>query len=118
MGKRLKRLIEEEERTVAKLDELQTLLKVIRIARKQDEDMEIVRSIRTMKLGARELFDLLSGIQSGSISIEMLPAPEKEEEEEQEEEVSLESEASEEEKIVKGADHALEREEDLYEEEN
>ena len=66
----------------------------------------------------RELFDLLSGIQSGSISIEMLPAPEKEEEEEQEEEVSLESEASEEEKIVKGADHALEREEDLYEEEN
>lgn len=117
MGKRLKRLIEEEERTVAKLDELQTHLKEIRIARKQEEDMEIVRSIRTMKLGARELFDLLSGIQSGSISIEMLPVPEKEEEE-QEEEVSLESEASEEEKIVKGADHALEREEDLYEEEN
>lgn len=117
MGKRLKRLIEEEERTVAKLDELQTHLKEIRIARKQEEDMEIVRSIRTMKLGARELFDLLSGIQSGSISIEMLPAPEKKEEE-QEEEVSLESEASEEEKIVKGADHALEREEDLYEEEN
>lgn len=117
MGKRLKRLIEEEERTVAKLDELQTHLKEIRIARKQEEDMEIVRSIRTMKLGARELFDLLSGIQSGSISIEMLPAPEKKEEE-QEEEVSLESEAGEEEKIVKGADHALEREEDLYEEEN
>lgn len=97
MGKRLKRLIEEEERTVAKLDELQTHLKEIRIARKQEEDMEIVRSIRAMKLGARELFNLLSGIQSGSISIEMLPVPEKEEEE-QEEEVLLESEASEEEK--------------------
>ena len=79
MSKRLKRLIEDEERTIAKIEELQEHLKEIRIARKQEEDQEIVRSIRTMKLGARELFSLLSGIQDGSVSIEALPIVEGEE---------------------------------------
>ena len=79
MSKRLKRLIEDEERTIAKIEELQEHLKEIRIARKQEEDQEIVRSIRTMKLGARELFSLLSGIQDGSVSIEALPVVEGEE---------------------------------------
>lgn len=73
MSRRLKRLIEEEERTTAKIEELQEHLKEIRIARKQEEDQEIVRSIRTMKLGARELLSLLNGIQDGSVSIETLP---------------------------------------------
>ena len=59
LSKRLKRLIEDEERTMAKLEELQTHLKEVRIARKQEEDQEIVRSIRTMKLGARDLMELL-----------------------------------------------------------
>lgn len=82
MSKRLKRLIEDEERTIAKIEELQEHLKEIRIARKQEEDQEIVRSIRTMKLGARELLSLLSGIQDGSVSIEALPVVESEEPEE------------------------------------
>ena len=81
MNRKLKRLIEEEERTVAKIEEMQGHLKDIRIARKQEEDTEIVRSIRTMKLGARELFELLSGIQNGSVSIETLPLAEDEPEE-------------------------------------
>ena len=79
MSRRLKRLIEEEERTTAKIEELQEHLKEIKIARKQEEDQEIVRSIRTMKLGARALFSLLSGIQDGSVSIEALPVVEDEE---------------------------------------
>ena len=68
-------MIEDEERTAAKIEELQSHLKDLRLARKQEEDLEIVRSIRTMKLGARELFSLLSGIQDGSVSIESLPDP-------------------------------------------
>lgn len=84
LSKRLKRLIEDEERTMAKLEELQTHLKEVRIARKQEEDQEIVRSIRTMKLGARDLMELLSGIQSGSISIETLPVEDEEEDIEEE----------------------------------
>lgn len=70
MNKKLKRLIDEEERTAARIEELQSRLKEIRIARKLEEDQEIVRSIRTMKLGARELLSLLTGIQDGSVSIE------------------------------------------------
>ena len=77
LSKRLKRLIEDEERTMAKLEELQTHLKEVRIARKHEEDQEIVR--RTMKLGARDLMELLYGIQSGSISIETLPVEDEEE---------------------------------------
>ena len=37
LSKRLKRLIEDEERTMAKLEELQTHLKEVRIARKQED---------------------------------------------------------------------------------
>lgn len=84
MSKRLKKLIEDEERTIAKLEELQLHLKEVRIARKQEEDQEIVRSIRTMKLGARDLLELLSGIQSGSVSIETLPVTDGEENAEEE----------------------------------
>ena len=91
MSKRLKRLIEEEERITVKIEELQEHLKEIRIARKQEEDQEIVRSIRTMKLGARELFSLLSGIQDGSVSIETLPVVEDEGSEETGQNIDVES---------------------------
>lgn len=79
MNKKLKRLIDEEERTAARIEELQSRLKEIRIARKLEEDQEIVRSIRTMKLGARELLSLLTGIQDGSVSIESILAVDSEE---------------------------------------
>ena len=71
MSRRLKRLIEEEERTISRIAELQEYLKTIREQRKQEEDLEIIKSIRSMKLGARDLFDLLNGIQDGSVTMEM-----------------------------------------------
>ncbi len=79
MNKKLKRLIEDEESTMAKIEELQTHLKEVRMARKQEEDLEIVRSVRARKLGARDLLDLLEGIQSGRIMIEPVPDPEEDE---------------------------------------
>lgn len=79
MNKKLKRLIEDEENTTAKIEELQTHLKEVRIARKQEEDLEIVRSVRARKLGARDLFELLEGIQTGRIMIEPVPDPDLEE---------------------------------------
>ena len=70
---------------MARIAELQDFLKDIREARKKEEDLEIVRSIRSMKLGARDLFDLLTAIQDGNLSDEMreqlLAAQEDEEEE-------------------------------------
>ena len=70
---------------MARIAELQDFLKDIREARKKEEDQEIVRSIRSMKLGARDLFDLLTAIQDGNLSDELreqlLAAGEDEEEE-------------------------------------
>lgn len=79
MNKKLKRLIEDEENTMAKIEELQTHLKEVRTARKQEEDLEIIRSIRSQKLGARDLLELLESIQSGRIVIEAPPEPDTEE---------------------------------------
>lgn len=115
LSKRLKRLIEDEERTMAKLEELQLHLKEVRIARKQEEDQEIVRSIRTMKLGARDLLELLSGIQSGSVSIETLPVADGEEDaEEKTVFTDMEDGESGNEKNT-GAEEASEREEHIHE---
>ena len=115
MSKRLKRLIEDEERTMAKLEELQTHLKEVRIARKQEEDLEIVRIIRTMKLGARDLFDLLSGIQRGSVSIETLPMIEEEEEDMAENILSDTENGALGDENNTGAEKAPESEENIYE---
>lgn len=115
MSKRLKKLIEDEERTIAKLEELQLHLKEVRIARKQEEDQEIVRSIRTMKLGARDLLELLSGIQSGSVSIETLPVTDGEEDAEEETAFTdMEDGESSNEKNT-GAEEAPESEEHIHE---
>lgn len=70
-SRKLKRLIEEEEKTMSRISELQDFLKEIREARKKEEDLEIVRSIRSMKLGARDLLDLLTAIQDGNLSDEL-----------------------------------------------
>ena len=75
VNKKLNRLIEDEEITMAKIEELQKHLKDVRAARKQEEDQEIVRCIRARKLGSRALLELLASIQDGHIVIEPLPDP-------------------------------------------
>ena len=70
-SRKLKRLIEEEEKTLARIEELQEYLGKIREARRNEEDIVIIRSIRSMRLGARELFSLLTAIQDGNLSPEM-----------------------------------------------
>lgn len=72
MNRKLKRLVDEEERTVKKIADLQDYLKDVRVRRKQEEDAEIIKSIRTMKLPPRELVAMLSGIQDGSIDLQSL----------------------------------------------
>lgn len=73
MNKKLNRLIEDEEITMAKIEELQKHLKDVRAARKQEEDQEIVRCVRARKLGSRALLELLEGIQDGRDVVEPLP---------------------------------------------
>ena len=66
MNKKLKRYLEE-------IAELKGHLKNVRAAQKQEEDLEIVRSIRGMKLSGRDLFALLNGLQDGTLKIQEEP---------------------------------------------
>lgn len=69
MNKKLKRYLDEAEKTEAKIQELQDYLKSVRAAQKQEEDLEMVRSLRSLKLSGHDLFSLLNGIQDGTVTI-------------------------------------------------
>ena len=58
MNKKLKRYLDETEKTKEKIAQLQEHLRNVQAMQKQDEDMEIIKSIRGMKLPPRELFEL------------------------------------------------------------
>ena len=69
VNKKLKRYLDETEKTKEKIAQLQEHLRNVQAMQKQDEDMEIIKSIRGMKLPPRELFELLCGLQEGSFVI-------------------------------------------------
>ena len=71
MNKRIKRYLEEIEKTEKKIAELQKYLRGVQAALKQEENNEMIKSIRGMKLNSHELFDLLNGIQDGSVSFKV-----------------------------------------------
>lgn len=70
MNKKLMRYLDEADRTEAKIAELQEHLKGVRAAQKAEEDIEIVKSIRSMKLDGRELLVMLTGLQDGTMKIQ------------------------------------------------
>ena len=78
MNKRIKRYLAEIEKTEKKIAELQRYLKGVQTALKQEENNEMIKSIRGMKLSSKELFDLLNGIQGGSVSFKVEEAYEEE----------------------------------------
>lgn len=95
MNKKLKRYLDEEEKTEGRIAELQDYLKSIRAARKQEEDLEMVRSIRSLKLGGHELMELLSSIADSTITLvpgEEPETPEVKPEKEQKNDQNYESE--------------------------
>lgn len=71
-SRRLRKLIREEEKTVAKIAELQEYLEEIRASKKMEEDDEILKSFRSMDMGAWDLYNLTTGIQKGNISMDMI----------------------------------------------
>ena len=72
-SKKQRRLIEEEEKALKKISELQDYVKELREARKKEEDVEILRTLRSLKLGAWDLYNLLTGIQEGTVIMEARP---------------------------------------------
>ena len=71
LNKRIKRYLAEIDKTEKKIAELQRYLKGVQTALKQEENNEMIKSIRGMKLSSKELFDLLNGIQDGSVRFQV-----------------------------------------------
>lgn len=70
MNVKLNRLLDEIQRTEEKIAVWQERLNVLNERRKQMENEEIVKSIRSMRLGSREMLALMEGIQNGTVSIQ------------------------------------------------
>lgn len=68
LNKKIRKYLDEIEKTEKKIADLQQYLKEVRDALKKEEDSEMVRSIRSMNLDRQELFRLLEGIQNGNVS--------------------------------------------------
>lgn len=78
LNRKIKRYLDEIDRTEKKITELQQYLKGVRVALREEENNEMIKSIRGMKLQGKELFQLLNGIQDGSISFVMSEESEEE----------------------------------------
>ncbi len=77
MSRRLQRYLDEIERTERKIDELQQHLKELRVGQKQEEELEMVRVLRSLKLESKDLMQVLNGLQNGTMSIKDLDPEEK-----------------------------------------
>ena len=70
MGKKLQKYLDEAEKTEQQIAELEERLRTIRAAQKKEEDSEIIRAIRSTKMGGRELLALLDNIQAGNVTFQ------------------------------------------------
>lgn len=69
MNVRLKRILDEIDKTEERIAQWQEHLKTLNVRRKQIEDAEIIKSIRSMKLDSRKLSEVLDDLQNGRIPI-------------------------------------------------
>lgn len=67
MNTKLNRVIEEIDKIEKKISEWQTQLRQLKMQRKQLEDQEIIKSIRSMQLTDADMLRMLYGIQDGSV---------------------------------------------------
>ena len=72
MAIKVAKKLEELKRTKARIKELQEKQTLLEKSIKREEDEEIVRVLRSLKLGHDELAVVLEGIQSGKIGLEEL----------------------------------------------
>ena len=70
MNMRLKKVLDDIQKTENKILELQEHVRQLRIQKKQMEDAEIIKAIRSMKMGSREMLTFLDGIQKGTVTMQ------------------------------------------------
>ncbi len=71
MNKKIKKYLDEIAKTEKKIADLQQYLRGVQAALKQEEDNEMIRCIRGMKMENGQLYDLLDGIQNGTIKFQV-----------------------------------------------
>ena len=71
MNKKIRRYLEEIEKTEKKIADLQQYLKGIKSALKEEENNEMIRAIRGMKLEGEELLQFLDGLKDGNVRFEV-----------------------------------------------
>lgn len=71
MNKRIEKYLEEIEKTEKKISDLQVYLKGIKSSLKEEEEKEMVRSIRSMNLDRSDLLSFLQGLQDGSVTFQV-----------------------------------------------
>lgn len=70
MNMRLKKVLDDIQKTEDKILELQEYVKKLKIQKKQMEDAEIIKAIRSMKMDSREMLIFLDGIQNGTVTMQ------------------------------------------------
>ena len=70
MNMRLKKVLDDIQKTEDKILELQEYVKKPKIQKKQMEDAEIIKAIRSMKMDSREMLTFLDGIQNGTVTMQ------------------------------------------------
>ena len=67
---RLKKVLDDIQKTEDKILELQEYVKKLKIQKKQMEDAEIIKAIRSMKMDSRKMLTFLDGIQNGTVTMQ------------------------------------------------
>ena len=70
MNMRLQKVLDDIQKTEDKILELQEYVKKLKIQKKQMEDAEIIKAIRSMKMDSREMLTFLDGIQNGTVTMQ------------------------------------------------
>ena len=67
MNRKLHRVLDEIQKTEEKIAAWQEHLGALNVQKEMLEDAEIIKSVRSMRLGSRELLSVLEGVQNGTI---------------------------------------------------
>lgn len=73
MNKKLHRVLDEIQKTEEKIAAWQEHLGELNVQREMLEDAEIIKSVRSMRLGNRELLAVLEGVQNGTVILSKKP---------------------------------------------
>ena len=73
MNKKLHRVLDEIQKTEEKIAAWQEHLGELNVQKEMLEDAEIIKSVRSMRLGSRELLSVLEGVQNGTVILSEKP---------------------------------------------